>query len=198
MPAGIVLVCLPQQESKPAPAPTAPQVQKADLEQQLEEILSKIAGAGKVEVLLSQAAGEQTLYQQDQDGSGQQTSTVVLHGEARQEVGLVRQVNPPREEILSKIAGAGKVEVLLSQAAGEQTLYQQDQDGSGQQTSTVVLHGEARQEVGLVRQVNPPRYQGAIVACQGANNPQLRLELVEAVCRATGLGADRVSILKLK
>lgn len=135
--AGIVLVCLPQQESKPAPVPTTPQVQKADLEQQL-------------------------------------------------------------EEILSKIAGAGKVEVLLSQAAGEQTLYQQDQDGPGQQTSTVVLHGEARQEVGLVRQVNPPRYQGAIVACQGANNPQLRLELVEAVCRTTGLGADRVSILELK
>lgn len=124
---------------------------------------------------------------------------------AQEPVTAAEQPQPPDletrlEQTLSKIAGAGKVEVLLSQAAGAQTLYQQDQDGSGQQlrTSTVVVQGQTREESGLVQQVLPPRYLGAIVVCQGADRPQLRLELVEAVCRVTGLGADRVRVFPMK
>lgn len=108
------------------------------------------------------------------------------------------------EHILSLISGAGKVEVLLSQAQGEQILYQTDEDrsasGENQQlrTDTVLISGEGRLETGLIRQKNPPVYQGAIVLCQGADNAGIRLSVVEAVMDATGLTSDRITVLKMK
>lgn len=107
-------------------------------------------------------------------------------------------------EILSRIAGAGKVEVLLTQSAGEQTLYQTDEDAaSGENSSdirrqTVLVTNANREEAGLIRQVNPPVYRGAIVLCQGADSAAIRLSIVEAVANATGLTTDKITVLKMK
>lgn len=108
------------------------------------------------------------------------------------------------EEILSQIKGAGKVQVLLTEARGEETIYQSNEDTDiGDQSNsirqdTVLITGSDRQQQGLVRQVNPPSYQGAIVVCQGADNASVRLAIVEAVSSVTGLGADHISVLKMK
>lgn len=103
-------------------------------------------------------------------------------------------------DILSQIYGVGKVEVLLTQAAGERITYQTDEDISGTDTrrNTVLITDSDRDETGLVRQVLPPVYQGAIVACQGADSAQIRLAVVEAVMCVTGLSSDRISVLKMK
>lgn len=102
--------------------------------------------------------------------------------------------------ILSQIHGAGKVEVLLTQAAGERITYQMDEDTSDTDTrrNTVLITNSDRDETGLVRQVLPPVYQGAIVVCQGADSAQIRLAVVEAVMCVTGLTSDRISVLKMK
>ena len=104
------------------------------------------------------------------------------------------------ERILCRIKGAGDVEVLLTQSAGEKTVYQMDEDAleSGRRSETVLITDSDRNEQGLVQQVMPPRYQGAIVVCDGAGDPAVRLAIVEAVSDATGLGADRISVLKMK
>lgn len=104
------------------------------------------------------------------------------------------------EEILSQIQGAGKVKVMLSTATGEQTHYQTDEDQSGDTTrkDTVIVTGDDRSQQGLVRQVDPPTYLGAVVVCQGADRPQVQLAIVQAVANVTGLGADRISVLKMK
>lgn len=106
-------------------------------------------------------------------------------------------------EILQQIRGAGKVEVLLTQSAGEEILYQQDLDitsgeSGTQRQDTVIITDAERAQNGLVRQVIPPKYQGAIVVCQGADDPTVKLSIVEAVSRVTGLGADKISVLKMK
>ena len=106
--------------------------------------------------------------------------------------------------ILSQISGAGKVEVLLTQAVGETTIYQTDEDiATGENTSdirreTVLVTNADREEMGLVKQINPPTYQGAIVLCQGADNAAIRLSIVEAVMSVTGLTSDRITVLKMK
>jgi hypothetical protein len=41
-------------------------------------------------------------------------------------------------------------------------------------------------------------YQGAVVLCQGAADAAVRLAVVEAVSKATGLGADKICVLKMK
>ena len=102
--------------------------------------------------------------------------------------------------ILSQIKGAGKVEVLLTEAMGAETMYQTDTNtgSEAQRQDTVIITGSERTQTGLVRQVNPPRYLGAIVVCQGADNAQVRLAIVQAVSSVTGLGADHITVLKMK
>ncbi len=106
--------------------------------------------------------------------------------------------------ILSQIEGAGKVQVLLTVAAGEETIYQTDDDVSAEDDAstthidTVIITDADRNQTGLIRRVNPPTYLGAIVVCQGADSPRIQLAIVEAVSKVTGLGADRISVLKMK
>ncbi len=102
--------------------------------------------------------------------------------------------------LLSQVSGAGRVEVLLTQLRGEETLYQTDQDLTDSDTrqDTVLITDRDRNETGLVRQINPPIYQGALVVCQGADSPSVRLAIVEAVMSVTGLTSDRITVLKMK
>ena len=39
---------------------------------------------------------------------------------------------------------------------------------------------------------------GVVVACAGAANPAVRLDIIHAVSSYTGFGADKITILKLK
>jgi len=107
-------------------------------------------------------------------------------------------------DILSCIDGAGSVQVFLTVAAGEQTVYQTNDtitsgtDTNNTQIDTVTITDAQRNEAGLVRQINPPIYQGAIVVCQGADSATVRLAIADAVSKVTGLGTDRISVLKMK
>lgn len=106
--------------------------------------------------------------------------------------------------ILKKIRGAGDVAVMLTAATGEETVYQTNDnvstgtDSSNNSIDTVTVTDSQRNEKGLVRQVNPGRYLGAIVVCGGADNPTVQLAVVDAVSKATGLGANQISVLKMK
>ncbi len=115
----------------------------------------------------------------------------------------VENLEEKLESILSKISGAGEVEVLLSIRTGEQTHYQTDIDrdeGSSlrENTDTVLVDQGSGQETGLVSRTDPPVYLGAVVVCQGAGNAQVRLAIVEAVKCATGLGADAITVVKME
>lgn len=107
------------------------------------------------------------------------------------------------ETILATIQGAGKVRVMLTEAVGRQTIYQTDEDSDIGESSrsvrrdTVIVSESARGESALVAQVNPPQYLGALVVCQGADSAAVRLAIVEAVSKVTGLGANRISVLKM-
>ena len=134
-------------------------------------------------------------------------------GEQKQEAAVPFSESTPEKErdlqaslgqILSMIEGAGKVQVLLTEATGQRTHYQTDEDiSTGESSSdtrkeTVLITNGSRAESGLVRQVDPPVYQGAIVICQGADSAAVRLAIVEAVANATGLSSNRISVLKMK
>ena len=107
-------------------------------------------------------------------------------------------------KILSQVTGAGKVEVVLSASAGEEVIYQTNIDSSTgsasghDKSNTVTITDADRNQAGLIRQVNPERYMGAIVLCQGADDPAVCLAIVDAVSKATGLGANKISVLKMK
>lgn len=106
--------------------------------------------------------------------------------------------------ILQSVQGAGSVQVMLSVASGEKTVFQTDQDTSGTgedrnvKTQTVIVTDAQRNESGLINQVNPPVYLGAIVVCQGADSPTVKLAITQAVSKITGLGTEKICVLKMK
>lgn len=107
-------------------------------------------------------------------------------------------------DILSQIHGAGKVQVMLTISEGEEIVFQTDEDfsssgdTSSRNTDTVTVTDTDKSQGGLIRQVNPPIYRGAIIVCQGADNPIVKLAVTEAVARITGIGTNCISVLKMK
>lgn len=105
--------------------------------------------------------------------------------------------------ILMQIKGVGKVEVLLTYAAGERTVYHANERNSSTENSqskdseTVLITNGNRNEEALVEQVLAPEFLGAVIVCQGAEDPSVRLAISDAVSKATGLGADRISVLSM-
>lgn len=107
------------------------------------------------------------------------------------------------EQILSQIRGVGKVRVLITEQTGSETVYQVDEDrteGNGSlrlKKETVIVSGGGIQS-GLIQTVTPPTYLGAIIVCQGAGSPEVRLAVTNAVSAVTGIGMDRISVLEMK
>lgn len=107
-------------------------------------------------------------------------------------------------EVLAQMNGVGKVKVMLTLSAGEITIYHSDENidttegASSVRKETVIVTDSDRNQNPLITQVIPAKYQGAVIVCQGADNPSVKWAVVEAVSKATGLGADQISVLKMK
>lgn len=121
-----------------------------------------------------------------------------------QAVGNALTMAQELEILLSKVHGAGEVKVLLSVAEGERMEYQTDTDtdlaenSSSIRVETVIVSDGDRNEGGLIKQTFGPVYLGAVIVCEGADQPSVKLAIVEAVCKVTGLGADKICVLKMK
>lgn len=108
------------------------------------------------------------------------------------------------ETILGQIQGVGEVRVLLSTESTGETIYQTDTDiteGNGtenQRNDTVILTDADRNQSALIQSSSSPVYRGAVIVCQGGEQPSVKLAVTQAVIKATGLSADRICVLKMK
>ena len=62
--------------------------------------------------------------------------------------------------------------------------------------SETVLTDSGEGDAPVVTQRVYPTYRGALVVCQGGDQPQVRLAVTEAVSALTGLSADRIAVAK--
>ena len=105
--------------------------------------------------------------------------------------------------ILGQIRGVGRVKVMLTEQLARETVYQTDEEETNDtdrrsvRRETVLVSG-SNGENGLVKTVNPPVYLGAIVVCQGADDPTVRLNVAKAVSAVTGISTDRITVLRMK
>ena len=108
------------------------------------------------------------------------------------------------QNILQMVHGAGRVAVYLKTERSEQYIYQTDSDTSSttdrndQSKDTVLVTDSERNQSGLIQTVLTPKYAGAVIVCDGADDAYVKLSIVDAVSKATGLGSDKISVLKMK
>ena len=84
---GLILMVLPEKKENPLVPVAEIQDSQPSTQEQLQEILSRIKGAGKVQVLLTEQRGQETVYQADTDRSGDtlRSETVILSDSGRAE-----------------------------------------------------------------------------------------------------------------
>lgn len=112
---------------------------------------------------------------------------------------------------LAQIEGAGKVDVLLSLEAGEESVYASDVSQSSQSTggssdsnsetyqSTMsILSDGSYGETPVLIKSKYPTFRGAVILCEGADSDTVRLQIVQAVSALCGISSDHISISKLK
>ena len=101
------------------------------------------------------------------------------------------------EAALSQIEGAGETRVVLTLDGGSRQVLarNQDRDGEGGGSNTVVTVGKGSGQQDVVPlQTVAPEFRGALVVCPGGGNAAIRLRIIEAVSALTGLGSDRISV----
>lgn len=102
------------------------------------------------------------------------------------------------EHALSRIRGAGEVTVVLTlKESTRQVLARDTQVSDREQSSTaiVISRGSGVEQTVPVQNIYP-KFQGALVVCDGGSDAAVKLQLLEAVRALTGLSAEKISICK--
>lgn len=119
------------------------------------------------------------------------------------------------EDILSKIAGVGKVKVLVtySETSEVVAMYNEkntlnnteETDTNGgvrkiEQTDTdreIIYEEKNGQKTPITQKVIMPKIEGAIVTAEGASNPAIKTNIIQAVSAATGISTYRIQVFEM-
>ena len=103
------------------------------------------------------------------------------------------------EQLLSSMDGVGRVELMLTTSGSEEIFYQTDTRVSGdtREETTVFSSTQSTQKTPVVTKTKKASYAGAVV-CDGADSAAVRLRIMQAVSALTGLGSDKISVIKMK
>lgn len=112
------------------------------------------------------------------------------------------------EALLTQVDGAGKVRVMLTLRSGPSSHYltdrtqtsvsESDRHSESVEEKTVILNrGSAYNEPAVVSRAYPV-FQGALIVAEGGADAQVRYQLSAAVAGLLGLGADQITVVKMK
>ena len=109
------------------------------------------------------------------------------------------------QDSLTRIQGAGAVELILSLEESGETVYasnvrhsQSDGASGSYESSLSTVSDGSYGEQPIQIQQHCPTFRGAVVLCQGAGSDQVRLAVTQAVSAVCGLGADRISVIQMR
>ena len=145
------------------------------------------------------AVGGSLLLLPQNKGSTSILSPEVMAG--KEEDFSVEHLEHKLSEILSRVEGAGNVSVMLTVKSGAERIYASDREMSEQneqrelqEEMVLISIGDGESAV-LIGQ-NYPVFQGALLVCEGGDDPLVRLRLTEALTALTGLSSNRVTVCK--
>ena len=107
------------------------------------------------------------------------------------------------EELLRQVDGAGETQVMLTLHKGigyeylSDTVTEVRADGQKTETEMVFASGSGGDEP-ILTGMTYPVYQGAVVVCDGADRPSVRLAVIDAVSSLTGLRSTQIAVIKMR
>ena len=119
------------------------------------------------------------------------------------------------EDILSKIAGVGKVDVLVtySETSEVVAMYnetytssnteEEDNNGgtrkiqSADSNKEIIFEDKNGEKTPITQKVIMPKIEGAIVTAEGAGNANIKTSIIQAVSAATGLPSYRIQVFQM-
>ena len=119
------------------------------------------------------------------------------------------------EDILSKIAGVGKVKVLVTYSETSEVVAMYNEKNTSNNTEETDTNGGVRkieqtdtdkeiiyeekngQKTPITQKVIMPKIEGAIVTAEGASNPAIKTNIIQAVSAATGISTYRIQVFEM-
>lgn len=114
------------------------------------------------------------------------------------------------EQALSECNGIGRCEVILSIESGPANIYEKDSKKSERENEggvilesdsdtkpSILSEGSGKESPLVIKEVYP-EFRGAMIICDGADNPSVRGAVTTSVMALTGLTTDKISIIKMK
>ena len=120
------------------------------------------------------------------------------------------------EDILSKINGAGNVQVLLTYSESSQVVpltnenYTQKQteetDTSGgnrkidetSKSSEIIYEEKDGEKTTITKKVIMPKVEGALILADGASNATVKTNIIQAVEALTGIATHKIQVLEMQ
>ena len=114
------------------------------------------------------------------------------------------------EKTLAVCEGVGRVKVVLSVDSGPENIYEKDAKKSlREQREGVVVESDSEAKPSILSEGSGkespikikemyPKFRGALVVCDGANDAGVRRIVVDSISALTGLKSDGISITKMK
>ena len=108
------------------------------------------------------------------------------------------------EEILSKIQGVGRVEVMITFSGTEEYIFAEeikasksDKFSSQMQNEFVLIEKNGEKEA-LVSKVNNPEISGVVVVCDGGDSDKVCESVYKTVSTVLGIPTKNIYVTKLK
>lgn len=119
------------------------------------------------------------------------------------------------EDILSKIAGVGKVQVLITYSETSEVVAMYNETYTSSNTEETDTNGGIRkiqstdtnkeiiyeekdgEKIPITQKVVMPKMEGAIITAEGAGNVNIKTNIIQAVSAATGLSAYRIQVFEM-
>jgi stage III sporulation protein AG len=114
-------------------------------------------------------------------------------------------------DLVRSMAGAGETKVMLTLECGGEPVYatqgtsEQKSASSGDTAEesitaekNYVIVGSGAAAQGLVLKTLEPKIRGAVILCEGADDIQIKQMITDAVTRVLDLGANKISVARLR
>lgn len=159
-----------------------------------------------------------TVWKEDKviDEDAVKSNDIKLVNTEIEEITTSGSIEKDIKQILSKIKGVGKVDVLItysetSQTIGmynekykESTTEEEDTNG-GMRTigeynteKEIIYKEENGNRVPITEKIIMPKMEGALIVAEGGDNAEIKTSIMRAVEALTGLPAHKIQVLEMK